>query len=62
MHSNRNHLLNNDKFLYKNEKNSDSFILVDERNQNGKWRVILKLVNNINEIYLVIFIKDNINN
>ena len=62
MHSNRNHLLNNDKFLYKNEKNSDSFILVDERNQNGKWSVILKLVNNINEIYLVIFIKDNINN
>ena len=45
MHSNRNHLLNNDKFLYKNEKNSDSFILVDERNQNGKWSVILKLVN-----------------
>ena len=62
MHSNRNHLLNNDKFLYKNEKNSDSFILVDERNQNGKLSVILKLVNNINEIYLVIFIKDIKNN
>ena len=62
IHSDRNHLLNNDKILYENETNSDSFILVDERNQNGKRSVILKLVNNINEIYLVIFIKDNKNN
>ena len=62
IHSDRNHLLNNDKILYENETNSDSFILVDERNQNGKRSVILKLVNNINEIYLVIFVKDNKNN
>ena len=61
-HSDKNHILNNDKFLYKNETNSGTFTLVDERNQNGKRSVILKLVNNINEIYLVIFIKDNINN
>ena len=62
LHSDKTHLSNDDKFLYKNETNSDSFSLVDERNQNGKRSVILKLENKINEIYLVLFIKENIEN
>lgn len=63
LHPDKSNLLSNNKLLFENETSSNSFNIVDERNQNGKISIILNLKNNINEIFLVIFDrykKDNV--
>ena len=52
----------NEEYLFKNETNPNSFIIVDERNQNSKRSLIINLKNKINEIYLVVFTKNKRNN
>ena len=60
LHSDKAHLINDNKeYLFKNESNKDTFTIADERNQDGKRSVIINLKNNIDEIYLVIFRKNN---
>ena len=54
LHSDKSHLIN---YLYQNETIIDLLNIVDERYQNGKRSIILKLGNNIKEIFLVIFNK-----
>ena len=63
LHSDKSHLIDGNKeYLFKNETNTNSFNIVDERNQNGKRSIILNLKNEIKEIYLVIFMDNKKNN
>ena len=49
-----------DNYLnFKNETNSMLFKFIDERNKNGKRSLIIQFEQNIKEIYLIIFIKND---
>ena len=61
LHSDLSNLINNNnnpEYLFKNETDIDSFNIVDERNQNNKRSIIINLNQKINEIFLVIFMKE----
>ena len=65
LHSDLSNLINinnNHEYLFKNETIIDTFSIVDERNQNNKRSIIINLGETINEIFLVIFMKEKKNN
>ena len=58
LHSNKSHIFkNNLEYLLKNETSEDSFMIVDERNQNNKRSIIINIKNEKKEIFLVILNK-----
>ena len=48
--------------FYKNDTNEKYFLIIDERNKNGKKSIVIKLDRRFKEIYLIIFMKNKIKN
>ena len=61
-HVENSNLFPNSPNFYKNDSNDKFFLIIDERNKNGKKSIVIKVNRRFKEIYLIIFIKKKIKN